>query len=151
MLGFINLLRGNLDAAEPYYKKALQITPRFVESMIQVGFVYAQRGDSTTAQQWYDKALQEDPSQPRANMSIADLYFLRDEFEPALEHYVTASKRAPKNFQALVQAGVCDAALTLTKRTRNARARPHATAKRLPRLSGYSTAFFARTFPVISP
>jgi len=107
MLGFINAGKGNADEARKYYLAALDITPRFVESMVHLGFLEAQLGKMDESQKWYEKALKEDPESPRTQTGYADLYYLKKEYGKALEFYRKALEVKPNFFNAIVLAGGC--------------------------------------------
>ncbi len=55
-----------LDQAEHYLRKALELNPKFTDAVVNFGFLYLERGDRTQAGELFDKVLAIDPSNPGA-------------------------------------------------------------------------------------
>ena len=51
-----------LDQAEHYLRKALELNPKFTDAVVNYGFLYLERGDRTQAGELFDKVLAIDPS-----------------------------------------------------------------------------------------
>lgn len=107
MLGTIDLVEGNLDGAERAFRTALEMTPGFVEAMVNLGFIAQVRNRWADARGWYDKAAAADPGFPRGNKLSADLWFERGDFRKALINYREVVRARPDDFGALLQAGTC--------------------------------------------
>jgi tetratricopeptide (TPR) repeat protein len=51
-----------LDQAEHYLRKALELNPKFTDAVVNYGFLYLERGDRIQAGEIFDKVLAVDPS-----------------------------------------------------------------------------------------
>ena len=51
-----------LDQAEHYLHKALELNPKFTDAVVNYGFLYLERGDRVQAGELFDKVLEIDPS-----------------------------------------------------------------------------------------
>ena len=51
-----------LDQAEHYLRKALELNPKFTDAVVNYGFLYLERGDRVQAGELFDKVLEMDPS-----------------------------------------------------------------------------------------
>lgn len=51
-----------LDQAEHYLRKALELNPRFTDAVVNYGFLYLERGDRAQAGELFDKVLEIDPT-----------------------------------------------------------------------------------------
>lgn len=51
-----------LDQAEHYLRKALELNPKFTDAVVNYGFLYLERGDRIQAGELFDKVLEMDPS-----------------------------------------------------------------------------------------
>jgi tetratricopeptide (TPR) repeat protein len=55
-----------LDQAEHYLRKALELNPRFTDAVVNYGFLYLERGDRTHAAELFDRVLAVEPTNPGA-------------------------------------------------------------------------------------
>ncbi len=55
-----------LDQAEHYLRKALELNPKFTEAVVNYGFLYLERGDRTHAGELFDRVLALEPTNPGA-------------------------------------------------------------------------------------
>ncbi len=51
-----------LDQAEEYLRKALELNPKFTDAVVNYGFLYLERGDRKRAAELFDGVLAEDPT-----------------------------------------------------------------------------------------
>ena len=51
-----------LDQAEHYLRKALELNPKFTDAVVNYGFLYLERGDRIHAGELFDRVLEMDPS-----------------------------------------------------------------------------------------
>ena len=51
-----------LDQAEHYLRKALELNPKFTDAVVNYGFLYLERGDRVQAGELFDKVLAIEPS-----------------------------------------------------------------------------------------
>ncbi len=52
----------DLDQAEQYLRKALELNPKFTEAVVNYGFLYLERGDTKRAAELFDGVLAVDPT-----------------------------------------------------------------------------------------
>jgi tetratricopeptide (TPR) repeat protein len=62
-----------LDAAEQYLRKALELNPHCVDAVVNFGELYLQRGDYQHARECFETALSYDPTHRKALQGRATL------------------------------------------------------------------------------
>lgn len=62
-LGFVNVLKNNLDQGEKYYLQALNVNPKCGRCYANLGRIYALREDNKKALDYFNKAVDADPTE----------------------------------------------------------------------------------------
>jgi tetratricopeptide (TPR) repeat protein len=108
-LGDLHMQRGNLDKASRYYEKAMKISPRNLESGMNLGRILLEKNMTGKAVKVFSKILDlaEDPLAMRED--IAAICMERKEYEYAVELYGFILRQTPGRMDimsALVDAHV---------------------------------------------
>lgn len=106
MLASIKMSANAYDEAQTFLDAALQLSPDFVEAMVQRAILERVRGRDAEAEQWFQKALLAEPDMPRAQQAYADHLFLRQRYAEALGVYKKIIDAKPNYFAMLLQAGL---------------------------------------------
>jgi tetratricopeptide (TPR) repeat protein len=74
-LGNLAVRRSDLDAADTYYRKTLELFPEHIPTLNDVGLILVQRGQTADALPYYQRALELDPEVfvTRSNLGLAHL------------------------------------------------------------------------------
>ena len=92
----------NLDRAEFFYKRALDIEPAFPEVLEKLGIVYAKKGDIKTAKSIFQKILSDFPSEnATTHINLGNCYGMEGDSESAEKEYKRALFLEPENLQGL--------------------------------------------------
>jgi tetratricopeptide (TPR) repeat protein/TolB-like protein len=95
VLGGIDLLQGNLESAETYFRKAIERSPN-AYSYNNLGLVYYYRGQYELALRNWEAVLKEAPEKPLYRANVADALRQLGEREQAGKHY----KKVIEDFRA---------------------------------------------------
>jgi tetratricopeptide (TPR) repeat protein len=94
-LGFLLLHDGRPDEAIPYFKKALQIHPAFVEAHNNLGHALVKTGQMDEAFGEFQQALEIDPNFADAHYNFGDALASQGRLEEAIAHFKRALEIAP--------------------------------------------------------
>lgn len=83
MLGQINLLRGDSEAASQQFELALDIDPKQPEVRLSAGTAALNAGDLDRAEKHFSQAVGLDTSNPRHRMHLAAVYLHKNQFDKA--------------------------------------------------------------------
>lgn len=73
LCGEVLITLQQLDEAEQYLRKALELNPRFTDAVANFGALYHKRGDHQRALEYFEKALALDPQHRKALQGKAEL------------------------------------------------------------------------------
>ncbi|MDX1953222.1 MAG: tetratricopeptide repeat protein [Verrucomicrobiota bacterium] len=77
---------GNLEQAETYFRKALQLDPEYSEAMNYMGYMWAERGERLEeALSLIQKAIKLEPKNPAYLDSLAWVFYKLNQYEEALK------------------------------------------------------------------
>jgi tetratricopeptide (TPR) repeat protein len=121
-LGSAWLEKGKLEKALAYYKRAIQINPRYAPAFNNLGVVYAKKGLYDKALMNYKKAQSLDPEYTAVHMNLGIAFVKLCEYEEAKKYFDKVLEMDPKNKKAghykavaLRRAGKKDEAFNLLK------------------------------------
>jgi len=80
-------MQGQFDEAIPYYYKALEIKPNYVDVHNNIGVALARKGDVKNAINHYYRALQIDPDNAKAHNNLGAALSCRGNDKVAIYHY----------------------------------------------------------------
>jgi protein O-mannosyl-transferase len=104
-LGIIYENESRLDEAGQYYKKALNLEPRFALAYCNLGTIYYKQGNLKEAEDNYQKAISIEPKFPLALYNICSIYFQQQklvEAEDYCKRAVTFDRDFTKAYFALI-------------------------------------------------
>ncbi|MCF7871084.1 MAG: tetratricopeptide repeat protein [Candidatus Omnitrophica bacterium] len=78
---------GNIEAALPFYQKAVAIDPGYVQAYNDLGVVYEMKGALDEAEKYYKKALAINPDFMPAHTNLAFLYEKTNNIKKATDHW----------------------------------------------------------------
>ncbi|MCF7875150.1 MAG: tetratricopeptide repeat protein [Candidatus Omnitrophica bacterium] len=78
---------GDLEAALPFYQKAVEIDPGYVQAYNDLGVLYEMEGVLGEAEQYYKQALAIDPDFMPAHTNLAFLYEKKNNIKKATDHW----------------------------------------------------------------
>ncbi|MBI1976068.1 MAG: tetratricopeptide repeat protein [Candidatus Omnitrophica bacterium] len=85
-LGVYYFRKGEIEKAEEYFNRSLDILPTYAEALNNVGAVYQKRGDLLSAVEYYQKSIVSSPNYLLAHENLLALYrYLKMEEEAAKE------------------------------------------------------------------
>ena len=118
-LGSVLLLRGQVDAAQVQYEKALTLNPDDAEAHGNLGVVFLRQGRIEPAIVQEERALAIDPNDAEAHANLGNALAARGQYDPAILHYERALTLDPASRvlyfnlgNALSSKGQVDAAIT---------------------------------------
>ncbi|MBN8548786.1 MAG: tetratricopeptide repeat protein [Deltaproteobacteria bacterium] len=94
--------KGKLDEASLYYRRALQIYPRFANAAFGIGSVYGKKGAYSGAEHWYHEAISIDPSHAASREALGRLYVNAGKFDDAREQFNAILTRDPQSLPARI-------------------------------------------------
>ena len=86
---------GKVDEGIAKLKKAAELDPKLIRTLLTVGNLYLVKRDGKSAREWYDKALAVDPNSVEVHVTRGNFYFAsgeRDEGEKEYRKAVELSK-----------------------------------------------------------
>jgi len=98
-LGLTYASLGLLAEAEDQFRRALDVSPARIDSLVHLAQLYEKRLRLEDAIELYQKALQVDPKYRNANFNLARLYFRMHQFTEALERLDVAIDVSPRDGQ----------------------------------------------------
>ena len=101
MLANVAQQTGNLDAAENFYWKALELTPLLPQAWTGLGDVARQRGDKARAAECYEKALSLDASWITAAIALAEIQMENDDALHANQTLESLARNNPGSSDAV--------------------------------------------------
>jgi len=93
--------RGDLDAAEHGYRKAISGDPAFVEAMVNLARVHIARHELSSAVMWLDRAEAQRPEYPGIDAARGLAALAAGETSAAIDDLSRARSRAPKDVEVL--------------------------------------------------
>ncbi|MBI3006476.1 MAG: tetratricopeptide repeat protein [Ignavibacteriales bacterium] len=75
MCGEVLITLQQLDQAEHYLRKALELNPTLADACADYGFVFLKRGDLRRANEYFEQALTIEPGNPKAQQGKRELRF----------------------------------------------------------------------------
>ena len=75
MCGEVLITLQQLDQAEHYLRKALELNPSLADACADYGFVFLKRGDFRRANEYFEQALRLEPGNPKAQQGKRELRF----------------------------------------------------------------------------
>ncbi|MGH9463127.1 MAG: protein kinase domain-containing protein [Vicinamibacteria bacterium] len=93
VLGLINLERGHLDEAEPYFRSVLELSPNDSMAYYNLGHVYYYRGQYDLALRNWRTALEREPRVPMYLVAVGDAHHALEEREQAQSSYLEAREQ----------------------------------------------------------
>ena len=95
-LGVVLSDQGRMEDAIHHYRRALEITPAYVEAHNNLGNALATRGELEEAMRHYQRALKIDPNFAMAHTNLGNVFAMRGELEEAIGHFRQALRIQPK-------------------------------------------------------
>lgn len=90
-LGVANERKGDIEQAERYFKKAIEMSPKFAEALNYLGYMWAERGvNLEEAKALIERALRVDPKSAAYVDSMGWVLFKLGQTESALEYILKA-------------------------------------------------------------
>lgn len=102
MSGEIALKRGDLDTAEKFLHRVIDVSDGISEAWKGLGDVASRRGDIGRAKSLYSKAWHMDPAQSGAALALADLHLRESNTASARETLVEALQTNPDSAELLL-------------------------------------------------
>ena len=106
-LGVWHRSKGDLDAAEASYRRALELDPDSAPALNNLGNVLSLKGDLAGAEEAYTRSLQLLPRYPEALINLAGAFNRRGQFEEALLLYQRAEPLAENRPALYSNWGLC--------------------------------------------
>lgn len=78
MCGEVSIVLQQLDEAEQYLRKALELNPHLTDAVVNFGFLFLQRGDPKRALEFFEKALMLEPRHPKALQGKRQLRIMQE-------------------------------------------------------------------------
>ncbi|KAK3085477.1 hypothetical protein FSP39_004016 [Pinctada imbricata] len=97
MLGKINLMEGNIEAAIDIYKQAVEYSPENPDMLTTLGLLYMQVGQFQKAFENLGNAMTYDPTHVKAIMSAGSMMQTHGDFDVALNKYRIAAVATPES------------------------------------------------------
>ncbi|KAJ8302705.1 hypothetical protein KUTeg_019101 [Tegillarca granosa] len=97
MLGKINLMEGNMQAAIDIYKQAVEFSPENPDLLTTLGLLYMQIGQYQKAFENLGNAMTYDPTHVKAIMAAASMMQTHGDFDVALNKYRIAAVSTPES------------------------------------------------------
>jgi tetratricopeptide (TPR) repeat protein len=95
------------DAAIEYYRKALQINPKFADAAEGAGIAYFDKGDLKNSMAAYQEALSINPLHKGANKGLGSYYSRIQDYKKSVEYYLKAIQMGINEHLTYNQVGVC--------------------------------------------
>ncbi|MBI3585887.1 MAG: tetratricopeptide repeat protein [Ignavibacteriales bacterium] len=73
MCGEVLVSLQQLDEAEQYLRKALELNPHCTDAVVDVGYLFLKRGDYQHAREFFERALEMEPHHPKALQGTREL------------------------------------------------------------------------------
>ncbi len=73
MCGEVLLKLQQLDEAEQYLRKALELNPHLTDAIVNFGYLFLKRGDHQRAREYFEQALKLEPDNPKALQAATEL------------------------------------------------------------------------------
>ncbi|MFG6100812.1 tetratricopeptide repeat protein [Leptothoe sp. EHU-05/26/07-4] len=85
--GLTCLDSGQLNDAEPYFRRVLELSPNNALALIGLGQIYVKQGQLETALAYFNQALENEPTRPQAWIGKGDALMLLGRSEEGKQHY----------------------------------------------------------------
>lgn len=93
--------RGQIETAQGYFQKAIDLNPKLSAAYHNLGNTYAQLRDMSTALAYYDLAISADPDSPGPRFVRADLLLRMNRSADAMAEYQGMLQRSPDDPKVL--------------------------------------------------
>jgi len=97
-MGMIQHTEKNLDDAEKYFRKSLEIDPNSFRSLEDLGTILLLKGDPAGARGYYEQAMLIRPEDPQLRTQLGMALFQLQELTLALDQVVKALALDPRHF-----------------------------------------------------
>ncbi len=94
-LGTMHYLRGSFDEAIDAMGRALELDPRYADSLNMIAYSHAAKGELEKAVEYFERYVALAPGQANPHDSLADAYFQMGRLEEALAEYREALRIKP--------------------------------------------------------
>jgi predicted negative regulator of RcsB-dependent stress response len=98
--GYFLLQNGQMDEAEPYFQKALEIYPNYAEAHYNLGIVLFQKGQVDEAIAHFQKALEINPLLAEAYDNLGTAFAREGRFSEAMTKFQEALRLNPRDVNA---------------------------------------------------
>lgn len=105
-LGYVHIVKNNIDLGEKYYLQALAVNPQCARCYLNIGRVYSLRGDNKKALEYFDKAINTDSKDALLYSNRAKLKEMLGDKFGALRDHDKAIEIDPNNSEYFVQRGL---------------------------------------------
>jgi len=99
-LGLTCQLKGQLEKAQDYLKKALAQDPQIKGAHSGLGDLYLKQGLFDTAEEMYAKEIVINPSSVKAHIGLANVYIIKGEEARSLSNFEKALSLSPNDWRA---------------------------------------------------
>lgn len=99
-LGFTCQLKGKLEKARDYFKKALAQNSQLKGAHLGLGDIYLKKDRIDMAEGMYAKEIEINPNSVKAHLRLANVYILKGEEDKALSNFEKALSLSPDDWRA---------------------------------------------------
>ena len=99
-LGLTYQLKGQLEKAEVYLKKALAQNPELRSAYLGLGDIYLKKDRLDMAEEMYAKEIKINPDSVKTHLELANVYILKGEKDKALANFEKALSFSPNDWRA---------------------------------------------------
>lgn len=99
-LGLTCQLKGQLEKAEDYLKKALAQNPEMKGVHLGLGDIYLKEDRVDMAEEMYAKEIEINPDSVKAHLELANVYILKGGIDKALANFERALSLSPNDWRA---------------------------------------------------
>lgn len=95
-----------LEKAEKYYQKAIDIKPNFAHALLNLASIYDKKGKTDLALQYLARAYKSDPFNPSINFDMGLDYLKKGRPDEAISHFLISLNRKDLRGRAFLYLGI---------------------------------------------
>ncbi len=97
-LGWLNYLKGDFPVSLNYYKKAIKLSNKSIESLLGITYPYSKMNKKDKLKKVYNEILKKAPSNYTANLNLALLYFNEGDYLNSMIYLEKLAKDYPSDY-----------------------------------------------------